>query len=200
MARGRRIGPPASGKKPSVISGRPSRARSLIAPIRRSQISAISKPPPSAWPLIAAISGFLASSSSNRARGEASKCPAGPAEAAGPSPWLRSAPAQKARPAPVITALRISSLLRTSSSASISWDPSAASIALSLSGRLSVIVATRSLTSKRTSSAIRPPFAARPGCRSQDSPRLTVGPPVESTRLREVDANAPGQPAAQSTA
>ena len=61
MMRGNLCVPPSEGIKPDATSGKPKRA--CGAAILISQASAISKPPPSAWPLIAATTGLPCSSS-----------------------------------------------------------------------------------------------------------------------------------------
>ncbi len=55
-SRGRRCVPPPPGTSPSFVSGSPRRA--LSAAITGSQASTSSKPPPSANPCTAAITGF----------------------------------------------------------------------------------------------------------------------------------------------
>ena len=56
IRRGRRWVPPAAGNAPIFASGSPSRA--VVDAMRMSAHSASSRPPPSATPLIAAITGF----------------------------------------------------------------------------------------------------------------------------------------------
>ena len=57
MTRGSRSTPPAPAKSPTLGSGRAKRAFSEA--MMRSQARAISKPPPIATPLTAAITGFV---------------------------------------------------------------------------------------------------------------------------------------------
>ena len=58
IMRGRRCVPPAAGSKPSVTSGRPSWILGSSATMRRWQARQISRPPPSAVPLMAATKGL----------------------------------------------------------------------------------------------------------------------------------------------
>src|SRR2546430_6183440 len=58
MRRGRRCVPPAPGMMPSDDSVCPMRERPPLTMIRKSQHRVSSLPPPSAWPLIAAITGL----------------------------------------------------------------------------------------------------------------------------------------------
>src|SRR3954466_3572991 len=62
--------PPAPGSRPRRTSGRPIRAPSARAQMRKSQASATSSPPPSAWPVIATTAGRWAVDRAARRRGE----------------------------------------------------------------------------------------------------------------------------------
>ena len=73
----------------------------------KSQHSAISRPPPKAWPFTAAMTGSGSSISAMNARSKISCC-ARHTVSVMPSRSLRSAPAQNARsPAPVSTTQRV---------------------------------------------------------------------------------------------
>ena len=124
------------------------------AATRRSHDSAISSPPASAKPSMAAISGFLepCSKKSPRPLG-------GPLEANA----LRSMPAQNPRPAPVSTPVVSPSLLSSSwTAASSPWARSVL-MAFMASGRLSVINSTRPLVSVSTASDMRRSVRQPPG-------------------------------------
>lgn len=99
--RTRRWMPPLSAANPTRGSGKPNSASSTVT--ARSQASTISRPPPSAWPLTAAISGLSRSKRCVRpAKPEAGKSSADPVALA-----LRSDPEQNApSPAPRMTASR----------------------------------------------------------------------------------------------
>ncbi len=64
--RGSRTVPPPPGKRPSLTSGWPIFNFGSSIAMRAWQASAISRPPPSAWPLIAATTGLPCSSSWRR--------------------------------------------------------------------------------------------------------------------------------------
>src|SRR3954447_16148408 len=114
----------------------------------RSQASAISRPPATAKPSIAAISGLAGGRSAIPAKPRPSTYRLSPATNA-----LRSIPAEKPLPAPVrIPACRPSSASRRSSAAA-SPAASAALTALRASGRLSVMSRTPSPASVRTASS-----------------------------------------------
>lgn len=63
-----RVTPPPPGSRPSVTSGRPRTLPLTSAAIRWWQASAISRPPPSAAPLMAATTGLPRVSSARRSR------------------------------------------------------------------------------------------------------------------------------------
>src|SRR3990167_854440 len=142
-ARGSRYRPPAEATRPRLTSGSPKRACGTAT--RRSQASAISQPPASAGPLIAAIQGLL--------RGECTK------QAKLPRPVdtaFRSAPALKASlPAPVRITTHTSSSASVSSMAACSPRATSPLAAFRASGRLMVTRATWSgRRSIRTAGAV----------------------------------------------
>src|SRR5215218_7493659 len=124
----------------------------------RSQASTSSKPPASAPPSTAAISGL---------RGGVTVIPQSPRPGmAGVSPRrkaLRSMPAEKKPPAPVSTPARSSSSASSSSTASATPRATAASSALRACGRLMAVTCTAPRRSTRTSSDMEPP---RPSART----------------------------------
>ena len=134
------------------------RARSEAT--RKSHVSATSKPPVTAAPLMAPITGLLVSG-----KGRIS------ASASLATTWrtsrsvlrlLRSTPAQKAGSAPVSTMASTSSRASQAAIASGSAAVSAGSSALRASGRLRVTTATPSLTSIRTTSSAIACLPSRP--------------------------------------
>jgi hypothetical protein len=142
---GRRSSPPASGTRPSVTSGSPNSACS--AATTRSAARTSSKPPPSASPLTAAMTGLPRSKNSVRPAN-----PPGPWSASTPSPAFRSQPALKNRsPAPVRTATRSPGSARRRSKARYRAWLVGTSIALAF-GRSRVM--TRTGPSARASTAI----------------------------------------------
>jgi hypothetical protein len=60
MSRGKRTVPPPPGSRPSLTSGWPSFSFGSSSTKRAWQASAISSPPPNAWPLMAATTGLPA--------------------------------------------------------------------------------------------------------------------------------------------
>ena len=134
----------ASGTIPRRAKTNPNFAASLA--IRTSIGSVSVTPTPTAAPLMAAITGFLHS----KMRSDPSPPPSRCSRAACSSLWSkvppplpRSAPAQKARPAPVTIATRISSFWSISSK---TWSSSASIFVVSAfirSGRFSVTVSVR---------------------------------------------------------
>ena len=109
-------------------------------------------PKPTAGPLMAAITGFfmskmrsVTSPPPSRWSSGRSLRPGPPAKVLPPPP--RSAPAQKARPAPVTITARTPSSPSAWSNASTSSRITVVLTAFRRSGRLRVIVATRSATS-----------------------------------------------------
>src|SRR5437899_1954565 len=150
IRRGIRCEPPKPGVMPRFDSVCPIRAVSLTS--RKWQAIAISQPPPSAWPLIAAMTGFENLSIlritllPNRMKVSTS-----PPEKADP----RSAPAQKMRsPAPVMMTERTASSFSTELSAALRSRTSSTLIALA-GGRLSVMTAKLSSRAKsRVSNAM----------------------------------------------
>src|SRR5487761_1249916 len=138
--------PPAPAARPRVTSGRPNCASSLAT--TRSQESTSSKPPASAYPSTAAITGLS---------GGRSVMPPNPRPpAVGLSPVrnpFRSMPAQNVPPAPVRMRTRTSLRVSRSSMAAAMPAETAPLTAFRASGRLIVMTATPSSTSMRTSSA-----------------------------------------------
>src|SRR2546429_844453 len=143
MRRGIRCEPPKPGVMPRFDSVCPIRALSLTS--RKWQAIAISQPPPSAWPLMAAMTGF-----GNRSIFRITLLPnrmnvsTSSPEKADP----RSAPAQKMRsPAPVMMTERTDSSLSTELSAALRSRTSSTLMALA-GGRLSVMTAKLSSRAK----------------------------------------------------
>src|SRR5712691_2782459 len=161
--RTRRCVPPKPGMSPRLISGCPRRARS--AATSRSQASASSRPPPSATPLRAPITGSASASTAAIA-----SCPrrekAAPSSGAIAAIAAMSAPAENARsPAPVSTRARSPGSPSSSRNAPRSARSVAASSAFSAAGRSSVSVATPSCRSsfklaKSIASVLRPTIEA----------------------------------------
>ncbi len=162
--RERRIVPPS-------ISGTPQRRQKTPktasrAATRRSHQRASSRPPATAWPSTAAITGF---ESSMRV---------GPI---GPSPCsstrftrpvciaFRSAPAQKQPPTPVSTATARSASPSKRRKASASSAAVGPSTALRASGRSMLTIATGPSVSKRTLLMFLPPVRAQPARPSASS-------------------------------
>src|SRR5213593_660844 len=136
MRRGSRCEPPKPGVMPRFDSVCPIRAVSFTR--RKWHAIAISQPPPSACPLIAAMTGFANRSIFRTTlfpkRMNVSTSPPANAEP-------RSAPAQKMRsPAPVMMTARTESSFSTELSAAFSSRMSGSLIALA-GGRLSVMIA-----------------------------------------------------------
>src|SRR6266849_1974424 len=136
MRRGSRCEPPKPGVMPRLDSVCPIRAVSFTR--RKWHAIAISQPPPSACPLIAAMTGFANRSIFRTTlfpkRMNVSTSPPAKAEP-------RSAPAQKMRsPAPVMMTARTESSFSTELSAAFSSRMSGSLIALA-GGRLSVMIA-----------------------------------------------------------
>ena len=125
MRRGRRIIPPPLATSPT--RGSESIIEALSEARMMSQASAISKPPPAAWPLTAAITGL--------SKSNISVMPANP-----PSTWVsstspaapafKSHPALKKRPVPVKMATRKSGSSRKDTNALLSALVVAVSMAL----------------------------------------------------------------------
>ena len=153
-----------SGMRPHLTSITESRASG--ATMRRSAPSAICRPPPSALPWIAAITGTSSSAHTHAARWPVAR--AGPsdggscADAESRSPFAiarnepKSRPAQKSGPSPESTTTRTAG---SAFSCSPVWTrPSnmAGSSALRFSGRASRTSATPSVISTRTRSSLMP--------------------------------------------
>jgi hypothetical protein len=140
-----------------------------FAAIRRSHCRGIVSPIPTAAPLMAAMMGlriFQGWMSRTRASGGKTSC-ASPLSrpVKVPSPPPRSAPAQKARPAPVTMMARTESSSSRRLKARMSSAPICGVKAFSRWGRFSVSSATLAFTSQRTvlsvmSSLPAPPSAA----------------------------------------
>src|SRR3954451_6894760 len=146
MRRGSRSSAPAAATSERLTSGMPRRAPR--AATIRSHASAISSPPATAKPSIAAISGFRGGPSAIPAKPRPSTCGLSPATNA-----LRSMPAEKPLPAPVRIPTRRPSSASRRSSAAARPAASAALTALRASGRLSVMSRTPSPASVRTASS-----------------------------------------------
>ena len=128
VRRGRRCVPPAPGTRPSRVSGSPTEAPG--AAILRSQASAISSPPPSAAPLMAATSGLSMASMASTTS----------ASSGGFGGWfisLTSAPATKQAPPPVMTIAATDWSEPASRIASI--RPARAACDIALTGGLSMV-------------------------------------------------------------
>ena len=138
--------PPSSGRRPTRASGRPNVASS--AAMMRSHPKAISRPPPSAWPLTRAMTG-----TSSVVRSAMPPKPPGRGAAQysrplAPPPFI-SAPAEKARsPAPVSTTARMPPSASMRVQTALSSRSAPASMALSTSGRSMVTRATWPATAK----------------------------------------------------
>jgi hypothetical protein len=165
MAWGSSTVSPQPGITPTRVWVSPNLARSDAT--RKSQLSASSKPPVTATPLIAPITGLVRRGNGprtpSRLRLPSAPVPPPRLEPSEPSSF-RSSPAENAGSAPV----RISTSTPSSASACRIRSGSSASTsverALRASGRLSVIVAIRSDTSySTTSSAIHPSSRAGVG-------------------------------------
>src|SRR5215472_13904080 len=145
--RGQRWVPPAPGMMPRLISGCPKRA---VSPATiRSHISASSQPPPSAYPLTAAIRGFVnAAMRAQRPVWSRWSCSTGPRSDMSPM----SAPAANTRGPPVRTTARTSWSASKRSSAALSSSISAGLSAFRTRGRLSVTTPTAPWRSTSTCS------------------------------------------------
>ncbi len=128
VRRGRRCVPPAPGTMPSFTSGSPSFA--VADAMRKWQASAISQPPPSAAPLIAATTGFSLCSIRSITCGNVGS-------AIGAPNSRMSAPPTKFCPAPVMTTALISSDAAACSIAAKS--PARMSADAALTGGLSIV-------------------------------------------------------------
>ncbi len=140
MRCGNRSSPPAAATRPRLTSGIPNLASS--AATTRSQASTASNPPASAYPSTAAISGFFG--------GRWAKPPNPRPSTIGTSPWrnaLRSMPAQKVPPAPVMIPTVRSPRESRSSSAAAICSATARFTAFLARGRLMVMTATPSAAS-----------------------------------------------------
>src|SRR5215208_6072807 len=149
--------PPQPGTRPIRVKATMKRA--LVDATRRSQAQAMSKPAPTASPLTIAITGFSIPLSPRISRCVCLKPRrACSAERCGASPEARdaippmSAPAQKARPAPVSTTQRTLSSSPSSCTMSPSWAVIPPVSALSRSGRFNVSQATPFRVSERIAS------------------------------------------------
>ncbi len=126
--------------------------RAPLAAMRTSIGSVMVMPTPTAAPLMAAITGFFDSKMRSATRPPPSRCSsiacaAGPLEwSKVPPPLPRSAPAQKARPAPVTMTARTASSASARSKASMSSYIMRAVKAFSRSGRFRVMVSTPAST------------------------------------------------------
>ncbi|OGL20020.1 MAG: hypothetical protein A3K12_13100 [Candidatus Rokubacteria bacterium RIFCSPLOWO2_12_FULL_71_19] len=138
MSRGRSQVPPTSTLRPR--REKISEKRAVSAATIRSQPSARLQPPPAATPLTLAMTGLgmrcsaSATSATCRMAVIGGPCTGGPAE--------RSAPEQKASPAPVMTSTRSVGLAATSRNTASSSFHMAPFMAFFFSGRLSVSVTT----------------------------------------------------------
>ena len=141
-SRGTRCVPPAPGMMPSVTSGRPTRASAVA--IRPWAASAISKPPPSAVPWMAATTGLVESSIAWQMSGVTGGTDGLPCS-------RRSAPAMKVRPAAASTIACTAGSPAARASASIVAMRMPCDVAFT--GGLSIsMVAMRSVTVKWASS------------------------------------------------
>ena len=122
------------------------------AQMRRSQVRVSSRPPPSAWPLIAAITGhgWAAIASSAAWNGWATSASASRSKLSEGIAAM-SYPAENALPAPVISTQRTSMPRSSEGMAAASPSSSSWSSALRESGRLSVSRATASAGSSSSS-------------------------------------------------
>ena len=158
-SRGRRCVPPAPGRMPSFTSGSPTLASATA--MRKWQDSASSRPPPSAVPCIAAITGFgLFSMVSMMARR--------PGSFIGLPNSVMSAPATKVRPAQISTiAFAASSAMAALTPA---WMPARSAWLSALTGGLSMVrtatAPTRSLVTiwRGSGMAFPPPRGFFSGC------------------------------------
>ena len=133
--------PPLPGRLPIFASVSPKRAP--VEAMRMSQASAISRPPPTATPLSAAITGLLKLSSGAVRRGRVTMVLAAMLECTATLPGVaRSTPAQNAVPAPVRITTRTAISSSKPANAFASASRVASSMALRLSGRLKVRQAT----------------------------------------------------------
>ena len=186
IARISRWVPPAPGMLPMQTSGKPNTA--LLDAIRMSHCKASSRPPPSAKPLMAAITGLPVCRLASPARVLAApKCNSAKLSRGG-IVFLRSAPVQKARsPAPVRMATRMLSSFEMRSQAACSSLTDSGSSAFIASGRSNKTVAMKSLTSMETgmSSPVergkfpggrRPEPAAHPSNPVRPAPRACARP------------------------
>src|SRR6516164_1447804 len=171
IRRGSRNSPPAPATRPRLTSGRPNTASSLAT--TRSQDRTISNPPARAYPSTAAMTGLAGG------RWVMPPKPRPPAAEFSPAAKpLRSIPAQKVPPAPVmiseVTSLRVSN----SSMCAAMLRATASLTALRASGRLIVMMPMPSATSAKTASATSlPPWRSRERCtRRAVSPRRGRAP------------------------
>ena len=146
MSLGKIQEPPKSILSPRLENISENRARSEA--ITRSQPSAKLRPAPAATPFTAARVGLCISwrrrAHCPTTRIRATDAPTPPSMRSPASSSVRSAPEQKASPAPVITSTRSSGLLSTSSNTDRSSPHIAPLIAFFLAGRLRVSVTTPS--------------------------------------------------------
>ena len=164
MSRGKRWVPPDPGITPSRTSGMPSRA--ILAATRRSQHMANSRPPPRAFPSMAAIVGTGRAASRSYIAFSAISFPS-PTRPRSAANSLTSDPAQKARsPEPHSTTARTSGSLSTEASASCIAAVTSAEIRFI--GGLTSLIVVMTPGSTATRSLIRPPprnAGAAPWCR-----------------------------------
>src|SRR6185503_14810631 len=171
----------ASGSTPRRTCAKASFAS--FATSRMSHCMASVSPMPTAWPLIAAITGFR-TFHAGKLTGSALN-PSAPCLANVSTPADMSAPTQKAVPAPVSTTLRTSSRVSHARYAAASEMPIAPENALRCSGRSSVMTAMPSAIEIRRSwyAMVTAHIAST---RRDATPSLT-GRRAERTRSRDVD-------------
>ena len=178
MARGRRNKPPAAATRERFTSGRPNTVS--CAATMRSQARAISQPPATAVPGMAAISGF------SRSRLTIPAKPPRFVDRLAPFPAaisFRSAPAQKTEPVAVTTPTQSSGSFSSVSSASSIPRATSPLTAFRASGRLSVIRPTRPRRSNSTTIASLPWNSLSPSLDDQKA-RSKRGDPTPISVMR----------------
>ena len=160
IRRGRRWVPPAPGNRPSLTSGRPTRAPATAT--RKWQASDSSNPPPKAVPCSAATTGFgivsIAAMTSPR-----------PGACGGLPNSVMSAPAKKVRPAQAISTALTAASSRVWRSALTS--PARTSCLSALTGGLSAVMIAISPSRRRSTLALILPISnSRPAENSRVDP------------------------------
>ncbi len=155
-SRGRRCVPPAPGRRPSLTSGRPTRA--VGAATRKWQASANSNPPPSAAPWIAATTGFGIASI-------AAMTSPSPGACGGLPNSVMSAPAKKVRPAQAMTTASTDASSRARANAAAS--PARTSCFSALTGGLSTVTTAISPSRRKSTLGLMLPIAASRPVRGQ---------------------------------